>query len=468
MRTYYLAVDIGASSGRHILSWFENGRIHLEEIYRFENGMEHVDGHLCWNTEKLFREIVAGMKKCKELGKIPKTMAIDTWAVDYVLLDKEGKVLGNTYGYRDHRTDGMDARVYEVISEEELYARTGIQKQIFNTIYQLMAVKEQEPEHMEQAESLLLIPDYFNYLLTGEKKTEYTNASTTQLVSPVTKTWDTELIERLGYKRSIFGEITTPGTVVGSLRDEIREEVGFDLTVIQAATHDTASAVLAVPALDEDFLYLSSGTWSLMGVEAKQANCSEESRRANLTNEGGYEYRFRFLKNIMGLWMIQSVRHEWNDRYSFAELCSMAEKCDDFLSRVDANDAMFLSPESMIRAIQEFCRSTGQRVPKTEGEIAAVIYKSLALCYGNTVREIETITGKAYGSIHIVGGGSKADYLNQLTANATGKTIYAGPDEATAIGNIAVQMLKDAKVADLSEARKVIYESFEIKKFEPK
>jgi rhamnulokinase len=238
--------------------------------------------------------------------------------------------------------------------------------------------------------------------------------------------------------------------------------------VIQAATHDTASAVLAVPALDEDFLYLSSGTWSLMGVEAKQANCSEESRRANLTNEGGYEYRFRFLKNIMGLWMIQSVRHEWNDRYSFAELCSMAEKCDDFLSRVDANDAMFLSPDSMIGAIQEFCRSTGQRVPKTEGEIAAVIYKSLALCYGNTVREIETITGKAYGSIHIVGGGSKADYLNQLTANATGKTIYAGPDEATAIGNIAVQMLKDAKVADLSEARKVIYESFAIKKFEPK
>jgi rhamnulokinase len=395
-------------------------------------------------------------------------MAIDTWAVDYVLLDSEGKVLGNTYGYRDHRTDGMDARVYEIISEEDLYERTGIQKQIFNTIYQLMAVKEQEPEHMEQAESLLLIPDYFNYLLTGEKKTEYTNASTTQLVSPDTKTWDMELIGRLGYKQSIFGEITTPGTVVGNLKDEIREAVGYDLEVIQAATHDTASAVLAVPALNEDFLYISSGTWSLMGVESLQANCSAESRLANLTNEGGYEYRFRFLKNIMGLWMIQSVRHEWNDAYSFAKLCEMAGACDDFPSRVDANDDAFLSPESMVGAIKDYCKSTGQQIPEKEGEIAAVIYKSLALCYGKTVKEIEKITGKEYASINIVGGGSKADYLNQLTADATGKTIYAGPDEATAIGNIAVQMLKDQKFADLWEARRAIYESFAIKKFEPK
>jgi rhamnulokinase len=393
-------------------------------------------------------------------------MGIDTWAVDFVLLDQDGERIGDAVGYRDHRTDGMDELVYQAIPQEELYRRTGIQKQIFNTIYQLMAVKQQTPEQMEAAETLLLIPDYLNYLLTGVKKTEYTNATTTQLVSPVTKDWDYELIRTLGYKESIFTPITMAGTGVGHLKDELQREIGFDLEVIQTTTHDTASAVLSVPASEKDFLYISSGTWSLMGVEQETADCSPQAMAANLTNEGGYAYRYRFLKNIMGLWMIQSVRHEYRDVYSFAELCEMAEVCREFPSRVDVNFEGFLSPKNMTEAIRDYCRKTSQPVPETPGEIAAVIYQSLAQSYGSTVREIESVTGKTYAAIHIVGGGSNAEYLNRLTAKATGKTVYSGPVEATAIGNVVVQMLKDGEFASLEEARNAIAESFPIRKFE--
>lgn len=468
MKTYYLAIDIGASSGRHILSWLENGKIRMEEIYRFDNGMKEKNGHLCWDVERLFQEIVNGLVKCKEIGKIPVSMGIDTWAVDFVLLDKDGNRIGDSIGYRDHRTEKMDQRVYEMISLNDLYARTGIQKQIFNTIYQLMAVKVQAPEQMEQAEALLMIPDYFNYLLTGVKETEYTNATTTQLVNPLTKDWDVELIEKLGYKTSMFTTIKMAGTTVGDLTEEMQQKVGFNTKVLHTTSHDTASAVLAVPAKEEDFLYISSGTWSLMGVEQKEANCSEKARKANLTNEGGYEYRYRFLKNIMGLWMIQSVRHELDDAYSFAELCELATACDDFQSRVDVNADVFLSPENMTEAIKVYCEKTKQPVPSMVGEIATVIYQSLADSYGQTVKEMEDITGKTYDAIHIVGGGANAEYLNQLTANATGKTVHSGPTEATAIGNILVQMIKQKEFANVEEARKAVFESFEIKTFEPR
>lgn len=467
LKTYYLAIDIGASSGRHILSWLEDGKIQMEEVYRFENGMKKKNGHLCWDIKKLYEEIANGLAACKAKGKIPTSMGIDTWAVDFVLLDKEGNVIGDTVGYRDHRTEGMDEKVYEIISLNELYARTGIQKQIFNTIYQLMAVKMQTPEQMEPADTFLMIPDYFNYLLTGIKETEYTNATTTQLVNPVTKDWDMELIGKLGYKKSIFTPIKMAGTVVGDLTEEMQKRVGFNVKVLHTTSHDTASAVLAVPAKEEDFLYISSGTWSLMGVELKEANCSDEARKANLTNEGGYEYRYRFLKNIMGLWMIQSVRHELNDAYSFAELCEMATACDDFPSRVDVNAEAFLSPENMTEAIKDYCAKTGQEVPNTVGEIATVIYQSLADSYGSTVKELEEITGKVYDAIHIVGGGANADYLNQLTANVTGKYVYSGPTEATALGNILVQMLEGKEFADVKEARSTVFESFSIKTFQP-
>ena len=462
MEKYYLAIDIGASSGRHMLASVADGKMQLEEIYRFPNGMDNVNGTLCWDVKRLFTEIKNGLKKCKELGKIPVSMGIDTWAVDYVLLDKDDRILGDTVGYRDSRTDGMDQKVYEVISQSALYERTGIQKQMFNTIYQLMAVKEQHPEYMEQVESLLMIPDYFQFLLTGVKKMEYTNATSTQLIDPKTNDWDYELIEMLGYNRKMFRPVSMPGTVVGNFTKEIQEEVGFDCKVVLPATHDTGSAVLSVPTNDDNAIYISSGTWSLMGIERKEADCSMASMQANFTNEGGYDHRFRFLKNIMGLWMIQSVKKEFEEDLSFAEICERASK-ETIDSIVDCNDDCFLAPQSMIKAVQDFCRATGQTVPQTVGEIAAVIYNSLGKCYGDTVKEIEAITGNTYDTIYVVGGGANAGYLNELTAKYTGKNVSAGPTEATAIGNITVQMLHDGVFASLPEARTCIGESFDIK-----
>lgn len=462
---YYLAVDIGASSGRHILSHLENGKIILEEIYRFSNGMVEVDGEKVWDSQKLFEDILTGMKKCYELGKIPVSMGIDTWAVDFALLDKEDHLIGKTVGYRDGRTKGMDQEVYKVISQDELYERTGIQKQIFNTIYQLMAVKMQKPQELANAKTMLLIPDYFNFLLTGRKVTEYTNASTTQLLHPETKEWDFELIDMLGFPRDIFTEIKLPGTIVGELTEEIQKKVGFCCKVVLPATHDTGSAVVAVPSNEEDVLYISSGTWSLMGTELKEAICTKESMEKNLTNEGGYDYRFRYLKNIMGMWMINSAKKEIADDMSYADICAMASKTT-IASIVPANDDRFLAPKNMTEEVKAACRESGQQVPEGIAEVAAVIYHSLAKCYADTMNEIEEITGKNYDCIHIVGGGSNAVYLNELTAKACGKTVYTGPTEATAVGNVAAQMIAAGELADLKSARACIFHSFKINKYE--
>lgn len=461
MSKYYLAIDIGASSGRHILAEIVDGKIRLEEVYRFWNGMDNKDGSLCWDVDRLFREILTGLKKCKEIGKIPSYMGIDTWGVDYVLLDKDDNILGNTYGYRDSRTNGMDEKVYEMIPEEELYKRTGIQKAIFNTIYQLMDVKLNHPKDMEAAETLLFIPDYFNFKLTGTKVNEYTEASTGQLLNPETKDWDYELIDMLGYNRRMFCKVTKPGTKVGNFTAAIQKEVGFDCEVILPATHDTGSAVLAVPTNDDNAIYISSGTWSLMGVERMEADCSLESMKQNFTNEGGYDYRFRYLKNIMGLWMIQSVKREFEEDLSFGEICARASK-ETITSIVDCNDDCFLAPKSMIQAVQDFCANTNQQVPKTVGEIASVIYNSLAKCYGDTIEGLEKVTGKTYDRIHVVGGGANAGYLNELTAKYTQKPVYAGPTEATALGNLAVQMMYAGELGSLVEARNCIRNSFEI------
>ncbi len=464
MDKYYLAIDIGASSGRHMLASVVDGKMQLEEVYRFPNGMDNKDGTLCWDVDRLFTEIKNGLKKCKEVGKVPVSMSIDTWGVDYVLLDENDNILGNTVGYRDSRTNGMDEKVYEIISHEDLYKRTGIQKQIFNTVYQLMAVKETHPEYLEKAAALLMIPDYFHFLLTGVKKNEYTNATTGQLISPKTNDWDYELMEMLGYNTKMFQPVSMPGTVVGNFTEEIQKEVGFDCTVVLPATHDTGSAVLAVPTNDDNAIYISSGTWSLMGIERKEADCSLESMKANFTNEGGYDHRFRYLKNIMGLWMIQSVKKEFTEDLSFAEICERASK-ETISSIVDCNDDCFLAPESMIGAVQQFCEETNQQVPKTVAEISAVIYNSLAKCYGDTIKEIEAITGNTYDTIYVVGGGSNAGYLNELTAKYTGKKVSAGPSEATAIGNVIVQMLHDGVFKDLPEARTCVRESFDVKMY---
>lgn len=466
MSKYYLAVDIGASSGRHILAHLEDGRMQLEEIHRFPNGMVRRQGHLAWDLIQLFEEIKRGMIKCKEMGKIPESVGIDSWGVDYALIDREGRRLGEAYGYRDQRTDGADELVYKKISEDQLYARTGIQKQIFNTIYQLAADQTMRPQILKQADAMLMIPDYFHFLLSGVKAQEYTNATTGQLVDPKNRNWDWDLIDRLGYPRRIFQPVTKPGTCIGELLPEIQEEIGFNCKIVLPASHDTASAVMAVPSQDGNLLYISSGTWSLMGTELEEANCSPESRAANFTNEGGYNDRFRYLKNIMGLWMIQSVRKEIAPDMSFAEICRLAEK-EKIKSLVDANDPRFLAPASMAREVQTACEEKGQEVPQGIGQMASVIYNSLAVCYGRTIQELEAVNGVSYERIHVVGGGANADYLNQLTARATGREVLAGPTEATAIGNILAQMIAAGQVEDLQAGRKLIRDSFEIRSYQP-
>ncbi len=461
MKEYYLAVDIGASSGRHLLGYMEEGHMKVEEIHRFANGMREDATTKTWDIDYLFEEIQKGMAKCKTLGKIPVSVGIDTWAVDYVLVDKEGRRLGEAIAYRDARTEGMDRKVYDRIDEEMLYRKTGIQKQPFNTIYQLMSEYVMEDRRIEQATDLLMIPDYLHYRLSGVKATEYTNGTTTQLVSPVTKDWDWDLIRQLGYKASLFRPILMPGSYLGQLTEEVRGRVGYNCKVVLPATHDTASAVVAVPTKGngKGEVYISSGTWSLMGTELEQAICSENSRRMNFTNEGGYDYRFRYLKNIMGLWMIQSVKKEYGNVYGFSELCTMADN-----ARIDTivpcNDPRFIAPSSMVKQLQEIAREQGDQVPTTPGEIAKVIYQSLAVCYGKTIEELETMTHETYDTIHVVGGGCQADYLNQLTAKETGRKVLAGPAEATAIGNLSVQMIANGLFENLQEVRATIYESF--------
>ena len=459
---YYLAVDIGASSGRHILAHCENGKIILEEMHRFENRLVEKNGHLCWDTEHLFGGIVEGMKKCADAGKIPYSMGIDTWGVDFVLLDKNGKMIGDAVAYRDSRTEGMDAVVTEHISEEKLYGIAGTQKQLYNTIYQLMSVKQTAPEAFEKAAYFLMTPEYYHYLLTGEAVNEYTLATTTNLVNAETKQWDAELLDTLGFPRRLFKPLQLPGTTVGELTDEIAALVGYKCKVVLPATHDTASAVAAVPANDDDFLYISSGTWSLLGVERMIPDCSEASRQMNFTNEGGVNYRFRYLKNIMGLWMLQSVKRELNNQYGFGEISDMA-RAANIESRVDVDDMRFLAPKSMIEMVKTVCAETNQQVPETVGEVAKVIYLSLSDCYGKAVRQMEEVTGRTYSRLHIVGGGCQDGYLNELTAQTTGKAVYAGPIEATALGNLMVQMLANGEFASLEDGRTAIARSFDVK-----
>ena len=479
---YYLAIDIGASSGRHILGHVENGKMVLEEMYRFDNLQVRKNGHDCWDMKNLWNGIIGGLKACGAAGKIPDTIGIDTWGVDYVLLDENDEVLGDAVAYRDSRNEGMDLEVSKFISPEDLYARTGIQKQPFNTIYQLMAQKLEHPEQVEKAKRLLMVPEYLNFLLTGVKKSEYTIASTGSLLDAHKKDWDRELIEMLGLPADIFGELYMPGTSVGDLLPDIQNEVGFNATVILVAAHDTGSAFLAVPAKDDNAVYLSSGTWSLLGVENEAAITTEASRQANFTNEGGAWYRYRYLSNIMGLWMIQSVRRELNGvsyvagkdnrvatgkKWSFPDLIAEAEKEEGFAAVVDVNASCFLAPESMIQAIKDECTRTNQQVPETVGQIMQCVYTSLSRCYRDAIHALEGLTGKHYTSINIVGGGCQDGYLNRRTAQATGLTVYAGPVEGTAIGNLLVQMIEAKEFENLQAARNAIRESFEIKEVNP-
>ena len=475
---YYLAIDIGASSGRHILGHMEDGRMVLEEIWRFENRQIHRNGHDCWDLDSLWTGILDGLRACKATGKIPETVGIDTWGVDFVLLDKDDNQIGEAVAYRDSRTEKMDIIFERFIPHTLVYNRTGIQKQLFNTVYQLIALKREHPEQLKEAEWLLMIPDYFHFKLTGIKQGEYTNATTTGMIYTTTKTWDQGIIGALTLPWKLFRPLAMPGTVLGGFTEAVQQAVGFNSTVILPATHDTASAFLAVPARDDQAVYLSSGTWSLLGVENDHAITSEQSRLQNFTNEGGAWYRYRYLKNIMGLWMIQSVRRELNgenyvegreDRaasdhqWTYTELADEARKAEGFAAVVDVNKDVFLAPDSMIEAVKAECAASGQPVPETVGEIMQTIYASLARCYKEAIEGLQTLTGKNYTSINIVGGGCQDAYLNECTAKATGLPVYAGPVEGTAIGNLMVQMIAGGDLADLQQGREMIRNSFDIK-----
>ena len=451
--TYYLAVDIGASSGRHILGCVENGTIKLEEIYRFDNGIQPCGGALVWDIGHLLREVKAGIAKCKELGKLPKTVAIDTWGVDYVLLDEAENEILPAVAYRDSRTAAALKKVHALVSPEKLYARTGIQQQNFNTIYQLFCDKESGKLYC--AAHFLMMPEYLSYKLTGVMKNEYTNASTTGLVNAESKQWDAELLCSLGIPETLFLPLSKPGTPVGTFSEDVVREVGFNAEVLLAPSHDTASAVAACP-LDDDSVYLSSGTWSLIGTENLQPVLSEGARNANFTNEGGVEYRFRFLKNIMGMWLFQNIRKELGKRYTYDEMMQLAME-SDYKKTFDCNDPTLTAPESMIGAIKALL---GEELPL--GDVLSSVYHSLANSYRIAVEEIEALSGKQIEKLLIVGGGSKDRYLNALTAKTTGKRVLTGLSEATALGSLLSQLMHDQNL-DLAAARNLVKQSFDIK-----
>ncbi|MBO4251626.1 MAG: rhamnulokinase [Clostridia bacterium] len=460
MKNYFLAIDIGASSGRHILGSVDNGKLVLEEIYRFKNGAVEKDGKLVWDDNALYESIVEGLKRCKEINKIPVTVGIDTWGVDYALLDENDALIGEVYSYRDERTLAVMKEVYSIVSEKELYEATGIKEQVFNTVFQLFCDKKSGK--LKKAKTFLMMPDYLGFLLTGVKKNEYTNASTTGLLNAKTRDWDYGIIEKLGFPKSLFKPLYDPCEKVGSLRPEIVEEVGFDTTVYLPATHDTASAVMAVPS-EKNPLYISSGTWSLIGIETPKENTSDPAKNSGFTNEGGFNKTVRFLKNIMGMWMIQCIKKELDDKYSFTDFVALSRAAEDFNSTVDVNDLSFFSPKSMINAVKDYCKKSGEKVPETVGEIARCVYLSLAESYKKSVEQIEDITGEKFDKIHIVGGGCQNVLMNELTAKVTGRTVVAGPVEATATGNILAQMLAKKEIKSLSEGKALIRDSFEIK-----
>lgn len=451
MHTYYLAIDIGASSGRHILSHIENEKLVLEEIYRFENNLVKSKDGLVWNIENLFSNVLNGIKKCKEIGKIPKSIAIDTWGVDYVLLDENKKEIKPCYCYRDSRTNAVIDEVESLVSPARLYEKTGIQKQNFNTIYQLYADKKSG--RLKNTKYFLMMPEYLSFKLTGEIKNEYTNATTTGLVNAKAKTWDTDIIYALGLTEVLLPPLSLPSSLVGELSDDIQKAVGFNCAVLFAPSHDTASAVCACSMADND-LYISSGTWSLIGTEITEPILNDNARQLNFTNEGGIDYRFRFLKNYMGMWLFQNIRRNLNKSTTYDEMMSLAKNCSEY-KYFDVNDSTLVAPKNMIDAIGKLIGSDDL------GLILNSAYHSLAKSYSEAVTEIEAVTGKQFDAIHIVGGGCQDKYLNALTRDYTGKSVTAGPIEATATGNIVSQIMHDKKIS-LAAARALIKNSFDI------
>lgn len=470
----YLAIDLGASSGRGIIGEFNGDKLSLREIHRFSNDPVTLNGSLHWDILRILFEIKNAIGKCAISDDADtSSIAIDTWGVDYGLLDKNGRLLGNPYHYRNDRTEGIQEKVFDIVPSKEVYSRTGIQFMNFNTLFQLRAELLENPKAFDQADKLLFTPDLLGYFLTGEKQTEYTIASTGALLNAKTRDWDFELMKKLGIPERIFTDISMPGSVVGSILPSITEEYGgkFKAKVVHAAAHDTASAVVAVPAEKDDFVYISSGTWSLMGAELDEPNTSEKSFEYAFTNEGGYGRKIRYLKNIMGLWLEQESRRQWareGTKVSYDELSDMAMNSKPLQCLINPADQIFSAPGNMPKRIADYCRDSGQHVPENMGEIVRCIFDSLAMMYRHTAEQIDAVKGHRTPFINIVGGGTKEKPLCQLAADACGRPVIAGPTEATAIGNIAVQAIANGEIKDLSEARQVVRRSFDVAEYEPK
>ena len=452
----YLAIDIGASSGRHIVGRAENGKFVTEEVYRFPNGNKTQGGHLIWDTEELLSHVKKGIAEAvKKCGRID-SFSIDTWAVDYVLMQGDKEIFP-CYAYRDGRTERAIAEVHGAVPFETLYEKTGIQFQPFNTVYQLYADKLSG--RLNETDGFLMLPEYLLYKLTGKRSCEYTNATSTGLVNAKTHAFDADIVSALGLPERLFEKrISQPGETVGPLKAEIAAEVGCDMTAVLCATHDTASAVLAAPvACDFSSPYISSGTWSLLGVEQERAHTDADSMRENFSNEGGPRFTFRWQKNIMGLWILQSARRELGLDFAAAEALARANACG---ALVDCNDEIFLAPESMCAAVREKAGDL------TDGQLLYCIYASLADCYKRALRAMEEKLGKKFGTLNVIGGGSRDKLLNELTARAAGVKVMAGPAEATAIGNLMVQMIAGGEIKDIGEGREMIGNTFPLRTFE--
>lgn len=467
----FLAFDLGASSGRALLGILENEKLELVEIHRFKNQMTQLHGSYFWNIYNLFDNLKAGLKRCiSEFNVQPDSIGIDTWGVDYSLITKEGHLAGLPFAYRDHRTDNSMEDFFKVLSKEETYLLSGIQFLQFNTLFQLFSSVQNNYSGLKEAESLLFTPDTLNYLFTGVKKNEYTIASTSQLLKPGKPIWEDKLFEAAKIPKTLVEEIILPGTELGKILPEIMEETGSNqIPCIAVAAHDSASAVVAVPAEGENWAYLSSGTWSLVGIESPVPLVSEKTLEMNFTNEGGVESTTRFLKNIMGMWLIQECKRIWDleKEIGWQEIVDLSLEAEPFKCLINPDYPTFLNPGNMPKAIQEYCIKTNQAVPETIGEIARCIYDSLVLKYKFTIEQIESVTGKKIEKLHIIGGGAYNKMMNQLTANAIGIPVVAGPTEATAIGNIMLQAKALGAVDSLSEIREVVRDSFEATEYKP-
>ena len=466
-----LAFDFGASSGRAIIGCFDGDKITLEEVHRFSNDPVSVGGTVYWDALRLFYEIKQGIIKAKIAGGFD-SIGIDTWGVDFGLIDSEGKLMENPVHYRDARTAGLVDEAFKTMPKEKLYGITGIQFMELNTLFQLISLKKYRPWMLERADKMLFMPDLFGYMLTGKMCAEYSIASTSQLIDLDKRTWSKEILDAFGIKESVFAPLVQPGTVLGELSKEICEECGVDpVPVISVCGHDTQSAITSVPCEDGDFAFLSSGTWSLFGTELDKPIVNETSMNINITNEGGFDGSTGFLKNIIGLWLIQESRRQWKregKEYSYADLEKLALAAEPFKCFIDPDAPEFVPHGNIPERVREFCRKTGQYVPETVGEIMRCIYESLAMKYRLTFEKLRECTERDYPVIHIIGGGTKDGLLCQMTANSCDRTVKAGPIEATVMGNVAVQLMSDGSVKNIGQARKIVADSSELKTFEPK